>query len=279
MSRRAYTLIELVVVVAILAVLIGLLLPAVQKVRSAALRSSSANNLKQIALAMHGYANDHNGFLPRVDGFSPDHKNNWSHFIMILPYLDGGNAHRQYESISLTKPPGSNTVNLNCNLQLRVFVSPADPTAPHGEPYSVCSCPASAPVFVRGATIDRSFPDGTSNTLAYAERYSFNCRGIWFPWTESNWIIYSSAIWPPTFADPAVGAELPTHPGHAPAATFQVRPAISDCDPRMPQTPHEGGMLVGMADGSVRTLRAGTPPAHYWALVSPAGGETLSPDW
>jgi len=61
--------------------------------------------------------------------------------------------------------------------------------------------------------------------------------------------------------------------------TFQVRPALSDCDPRLAQTPHREGMLVSLGDGSVRTLAAGMSGTTYWAAVTPAAGEVLGLDW
>jgi prepilin-type N-terminal cleavage/methylation domain-containing protein len=290
-NRRAFTLIELLVVIGIIAVLVGLLLPAVQQVRETALRITSTNQLKQIVLATHHFADAHNGKLPNVNGEPKTENPNQSLLFALLPYLEEDNAYRVYADYWKNSQAAFRQA-------VPIFISPADPTIGSKYVYgtvALASYAANAQVFTGSPGLPWTFQDGTSNTIAFAEHYAGACGSVTFEYSlfepepsfshratfadggpkvdrhrncGDNWPVTSG--WPPT-SGPAWGKTL----------TFQVRPSpvLTACDPSLANTPHRSGMLAAIADGSVRVLSPGMSPATYWGAVTPAGGEVLGNDW
>lgn len=161
-TRAALTLIELLVVFAIVAVLLGLLLGALQKVREASLRTESMNNLRQIGLGLQQFIASHNNQLPSLDGKIGPNRGT-SLYGAILPYLE---QNTEFDPLAL---PGG-------YLFITVLVSPADPTVADAfaARYQVTSYAANALVFPElFRPIANRFPaaisDGTSNTIAFWE--------------------------------------------------------------------------------------------------------------
>jgi type II secretory pathway pseudopilin PulG len=273
--RTGLTLVETLVVIAIFATLIGLLLPAVQRIRDMAMRAKSENNLRQIVLATQNYASGHGDRLPTIDAKAVNRVPAMSLFHSICPYTDLAAA---YETAKLTN-------NLMLNFSVPLFASPADPTYEEGYPASNwCSYAANAQVFVGSPNLTASIPDGTANTISFAEHYS-QCRnsqrGVMFSYavTQVDPIDHRA-----TFADASNNDVYPViSNGRASPSirgkTFQTVPPLDQCDPTLAQTPHVSGMLVAIVDGSVRTIAPTVSEATYWAAVTPNGGETFGGDW
>jgi prepilin-type N-terminal cleavage/methylation domain-containing protein len=163
--RLGFTLVELLVVIAIIAVLLGLLLAAAQQVREAAARVESMNNLKQIVLATHNYADARRGQLPSIEGNRLGPQVRVSFFFAILPYIEQGSIYATYRTGSDKRPP-----------LVRIYISPADPTYTGTIP-GVTSYAANAQVFYGSPRLPQTFADGTSNTIAFGEHYSEDCKG------------------------------------------------------------------------------------------------------
>ena len=152
--RRAFTLMSCLVVIAIIAILIGLLLPAVQKVREAANRTKCQNNLKQLGLACMNYEAAYHGFPPALTGYyNPSAPpTNWA--VYILPYIEQGVLYQQYDFSKGYYPPGSSpgfnpapgsAINSTIvSTEIKMFECPS---APARQPYTVTwSFPGYPPV-------------------------------------------------------------------------------------------------------------------------------------
>src|SRR5262245_12305688 len=129
--RRGYTLSELLVAIAIIGLLIGLLLPAVQKVREAANRIKCANNLKQLALACHNFENAH-GYFPPNNLYTWDATGpNWSWLAHTLPYIEQENLYRQAK-VEGAPPNNLNQSAAEIAMEVRNLLCPSDPLAEQG---------------------------------------------------------------------------------------------------------------------------------------------------
>ncbi|HKI33563.1 MAG TPA: DUF1559 domain-containing protein [Gemmataceae bacterium] len=303
---RGFTLIELLVVIAIIAVLIGLLVPAVQQVRESASRSSCGNNQHQLGVACMNYANDNQSKLPPLYG-SPAGAGSWgSCFYFMLPYLENeplydggtspgsrlpGNAGGVPPFFSLPFGSEANPGPIIGNV-VKTYLCPSDPTN-HQNPYPMIwangpnqgqaagswglgNYPANAQVFAMnpapgstsflGTKYPQGIRDGPSNTIFFGEKYAVcgNPVTAVVAWGDTG----LTANGEPAFAY-----------GASPFAMFQANPLAQNCNSALAQTPHRGGMVVCMGDGSVRTVSPAISQATWQAALTPNAQDQLGSDW
>jgi type II secretory pathway pseudopilin PulG len=274
LSRRGISLFELLVVLALLALLFALLLPAIFQARKAAARAQCANNLKQVGIACHN-CNDTYNKLPPLAGYFPvapaqpgDGATAGTIFFHILPFIEQDNLYK-----SGTDDKGHFSA-WNAGVYSKVIptyfcnVDGSAPTHLYDGWLATTSYAANFQVFgnrldntMQGAPrIPATFQDGTSNTILFAERYQL-CGG-----TPNAWAYDGQSAWTPAFA-------------YASHGKFQMLPSEKQCDPDLAQTAHAGGINICLGDASVRAVSEQVSPRTWWFACTPDGGEVLGPDW
>jgi prepilin-type N-terminal cleavage/methylation domain-containing protein len=285
-----FTLIELLVVIAIIAILIGLLVPAVQKVREAAARMQCSNNLKQFGLALHNYHDANGGFPPskRTTAAGPS---NQAWVQMTLPYMEQDNLYKMYRfdmnwndaATNDLDPGGPNSV------QVKIFLCPSAPGGRVGSRHrgiidyspanqitrpnpAVNNMPPSDPTFIGilGHNVQRritEITDGTSNTILLAEDGGRNQK-----WVMGTMVASSGG----TGAWLNPGTEVTLSGWNTSTNSTPGACAVNCTNNNEIYGFHPSGAMVVMGDGSVRTLKAGTDVNVVIPLITRAVGEVVS---
>jgi prepilin-type processing-associated H-X9-DG protein/prepilin-type N-terminal cleavage/methylation domain-containing protein len=291
-SRAAFTLIELLVVIGIIAILIGLLLPAVQQVRATAARMSCQGNLHQIVLAAHHYESVR-GVLPPGTITQPDPLSRLSVHVALLPYIEQQTVYQRSLSdcqgmpINYIAPPHAGLRTL-----VKVYQCPADDSqqylhrTSHGDVVAVTgylgvtglgtdSPNRPSGVLYTGSLIRMTdITDGTTSTLLIGERPPT-------PDYENGWWYIYSAVSEPVLAVRGLrqyadsSANLRAYETCPPGPYPYRDGGVNDiCDVNHFWSRHRGGANFAFCDGSVRFVRYEADPILA-ALATRAGGEVV----
>jgi type II secretory pathway pseudopilin PulG len=260
-NRRGFTMMELLVLVTMAIVLAGVLLPALVRADADADRARCQNNLKGIGLACHN-CNDTYGKLPPTVGSFAAASSDGTVQFYLLPFVE---EDKLWQGAADGGGGFSVWINDTYSKKVPYFLCPADASGGDSHLYNsylaTGSYASNYLVFaLGGASIPRSFPDGTSNTILFAERFQI-CNQ-----TPCAWAYSGESEWAPTFAYSSV-------------AKFQTQPAHAQCNPALAQGIHPGGIEVGMADGSARTVASTITPQTWYYACCPNDGMALGPDW
>ncbi len=302
-KRSGFTLIELLVVIAIIAILIALLVPAVQKVREAAARTQCINNLKQMALGLHSLNDAYKRLPPggrNTFNKSVNTQQFTSPFYHLLPFVDNdalyqaswtGTMYDPY--IAIVGNPNPSPQNLVHSQPVKVYVCPSDfsygkppndpvnwspqATGSYGFNFQVFGVPGSGGTTAAswdGKTkLGTSITDGTSNTIMLSEKIAVCGTAI-----QSNlWANGSTSLNNPPFA---VGGTTP-YPATYPAFnTMFAVPADggAGCPNGIPTSPHKGGIHIALADGSGRMITTSISQATWTALLTPNANDVPGND-
>lgn len=291
--RRGFTLIELLVVIAIIAILIGLLLPAVQKVRAAAARMQCSNNLKQLGTAVHNFASTYNSMLPALT--SSTGAPSWGKYqgcilLTLLPYIEQQNLfNNAMTNTGSTWSASNGAGSIVQKTMVKTYICPSDFNVTNGwsasqvNSWMAASYGANFQLFgtVRaGGNCDGpmynigNIPDGTSNTITFAETYAAVSNGgnLWaYPGIDWSW------QWTPVVANSrtfGAGGNVGNWDGLP-----QMNPTKAQANKANAQGIHTAVCMVGLADGSVRGVSSGVSYPTWQHALMPGDGVPLGSDW
>jgi prepilin-type N-terminal cleavage/methylation domain-containing protein len=272
--RHGFTLIELLVVIAIIAILIALLVPAVQKVRESAARTQTMNNLHQVAIAYHNVHDTNKKFPPLSWAYPGTTGIGYATMTHVLAYVEQKPLSDLVSPTTDVWAKGLVPPYMSPSMEKQTVAAPNNYGAGHIAVNvwffgADASGGAATNIFLNSYhNLARSYADGTSNTIMLGTKYPV-CAN-----RESAWAFVLNT-WPPW--GPYFGFTLPNTAGVG--VTFQAQPPLSACDPRFGQSFYPSGMTIALGDGSVRMVPSSISGLTWRCALLPADGIPLSGDW